>query len=92
MTEGLIIGAIVLLLVVIIMLVFVLLRANETNFSPVTSRLENIERSQERFERGLKEELGRSRQVASSQGRDANCRAFNCLLPLILLRFAIANL
>jgi hypothetical protein len=60
MIEGLIIIAIVLLLAVAVMLAFLLRRATVTDLSPVISRLETMEKSQERSERGLKEELARS--------------------------------
>src|ERR1700738_4871069 len=70
MIEGLIIIAIVLLLAVAVMLAFLLRRATVTDLSPVISRLETMEKSQERSERGLKEELARNRQESSSRGRD----------------------
>ena len=69
MTEGLIITAILLLLAVVVMLVVVLRRATSTDLSPVISRLETMEKSQERTERGVKEEIARNRQESTEQGR-----------------------
>ena len=69
MTEGLIITAILLLLAVVVMLVVVLRRATSTDLSPVMSRLETMEKSQERTERGVKEEIARNRQESTEQGR-----------------------
>lgn len=69
MTEGLIITAIVLLLTVVVMLVFMLRRATSTDLSPMMSRLETMEKSQERNERGVKEEFARNRQESAEQGR-----------------------
>lgn len=69
MIEGLIMIAIVLLLVVVVMLVFVLRRAASKDLSPIISRLETMEESQERTERGVKEEFSRNRQESAEQGR-----------------------
>ena len=69
MTDGLIITTILLLLGVVVMLVIVLRRATSTDLSPVMSRLETMEKSQERTDRGVKEEIARNRQESAEQGR-----------------------
>jgi hypothetical protein len=52
------------------MLAFLLRRATGTDLSPVISRLETIDKHQERSERGLKEELAQNRQESASWARD----------------------
>ena len=69
MTEVLFVTAIVLLIAVVVMLVFVLRRSTTTDLSPITAHLDTIEKSQERTERGIKEEIARNRQESAEQGR-----------------------
>lgn len=69
MTEALLVTAIVLLIAVVVMLVFVLRRSTSTDLSPITAHLNTIEKSQERTERGVKEEIARNRQESAEQGR-----------------------
>lgn len=69
MTVALIIIAIFLLLALLVMTAISLLRPSSTDLSPVVSRVEVIEQSQERTERGIKEEIARNRQEAAEQGR-----------------------
>ena len=69
MTEGLIVTAVILLIAVVVMLIFLLRRATSTDLSPVVSRLDALEKSHERTERGVKEEISRNRQESAEQGR-----------------------
>ena len=69
MTEGLIVTAVILLIAVVVMLIFLLRRATSTDLSPVVSRLDALEKSHERTERGVKEEIARNRQESAEQGR-----------------------
>jgi DNA recombination protein RmuC len=69
MTEGLIITVILLLLAVVVMLLIVLRRETNTDLCPVVSRIDTLEKSQERTERGVKEEIARNRQESTEQGR-----------------------
>ena len=69
MTEGLAITAIVLLIGVAVMLVLLLRRSTRTDLSPVVSRLDLMEKAQERTERGVKEEIARNRQESADHGR-----------------------
>ena len=69
MIEGLIALASLLLLAVIVMQVVVLRRPTATDLSPVLLRLDSLEKSHERAERGVKEEIARNRQESAEQGR-----------------------
>jgi uncharacterized protein YoxC len=69
MTEALFVTAIVLLIAVVVMLVFVLRRSTSTDLSPITAHLDTIEKSRERTERDVKEEIARNRQESAEQGR-----------------------
>src|SRR5271166_6401121 len=69
MTEGLIVIGILLLLAVIVLQVVALRRATPTDLSPVFSRFDDQEKSLERTERGLKDEIARNRQESAEQGR-----------------------
>jgi DNA recombination protein RmuC len=69
MTEGLIITAVILLIAAVVMLVFLLRRTTATDLSPIVSRLDSFEKSHERTERGVKEEIARNRQESAEQGR-----------------------
>jgi DNA recombination protein RmuC len=69
MTEGLIVTAVIFLIAAIVMLIFLLRRTAATDLSPVVSRLDSLEKSHERTERGVKEEIARNRQESAEQGR-----------------------
>jgi len=69
MSDALVIVAIILLLAVLLMLVFLLRRPASMDLSPMASRLEAMEKSQERVERGVKEEFAHNRQESADQGR-----------------------
>jgi DNA recombination protein RmuC len=69
MIEGLIAFAILLLIAVIVMQVVVLRRPAATDLSPVLLRLDSLEKSHERAERSVKEEIARNRQESTEQGR-----------------------
>src|SRR5580658_7166821 len=69
MNEGLIVIGIILLIVAVVMLIFLIRRTTATDLSPVVSRLDSLEKSHERAERGVKEEIARNRQESAEQGR-----------------------
>jgi DNA recombination protein RmuC len=69
MTEGLIVVAVILLIAAVVMLIFLLRRATTTDLSPIMSSLDALEKSHERAERGVKEEIARNRQESAEQGR-----------------------
>ncbi len=69
MVEELILAVIVLLVVAIGMLVAMLRRAKGADLSPIVSRLETIEKYEERLERDIKDEIVRNRQEYAGQSR-----------------------
>jgi DNA recombination protein RmuC len=69
MIESLIAIGILLFLAVIVMQVVVFRRTAATDLSPVVLRLDSLEKSHERTERGVKEEIARNRQESADQGR-----------------------
>jgi DNA recombination protein RmuC len=69
MIQGLIIIAILLLLAVVVIQVVVLRRVTPTDLTPVVSSLDALEKSHERTERGVKEEIARNRQESAEQAR-----------------------
>lgn len=69
MTQGTIIVAFVLLLAVLVILIFAFRRATSRDFSALMSRFDTLEKSHERTERGVKEEIARNRQECADQGR-----------------------
>ena len=69
MIEGLIFTALILLIAVVVMLIFLFRRSARTDLSPVVSRLDGLEKSHERTERDVKEEIVRNRQESADQGR-----------------------
>lgn len=69
MIEGLIIIAILLLVAVVVMQVILLHRVTPTDLSHVYSRFDDQEKSLERTERGVLDEIARNRQESAEQGR-----------------------
>ena len=69
MTETLLILAIFLGVTAIILLAVLLRRSTTTDLSPVLTRLDTLEKFQERTERSVKEEIGRNRQESAEQAR-----------------------
>lgn len=69
MTEALLVVVIVLLLSAVVMLALLLRRPTGTDLSPALTRLETLEKFQERTERGVKDEIARNRQEADEQAR-----------------------
>ena len=69
MVEAFLVLVLVLLVAVIVMLALVFRRPAGTDLALVLTRLETLEKSQERTERGVKEEFGRSRQETAGQAR-----------------------
>jgi len=68
-----ILGGIVLLLLVVVgvqMLLWRRIGAGRVDLAPLTSRIEGVERAQERAERGLREEIARGREDASREARE----------------------
>ena len=70
MIPAFIIVATLLLVAVIIMLAFVLHRAKGTDLSPLMTRFQIVEASQQQFERSLKQEFANNRQELASQSHD----------------------
>lgn len=68
-TEALLIAAGVLWLVVVIMLVVLIRRPVAPDFAPIFSRLDTIEKLQDRSERAIKDEITENRQESSEQAR-----------------------
>src|SRR5947208_1656468 len=69
MTETLLIVGILLLVVAIVMLAALLRRSTVADLSPVLTRLETMERFQERVDRGVTEEMARNRQESADHFR-----------------------
>jgi DNA recombination protein RmuC len=69
MVEALVIIAVLLLVAVVAMLAALLRRPAGADLSPVVARIEALEKSQERTERAVKDEIGRNRDEAAGQGR-----------------------
>jgi DNA recombination protein RmuC len=68
-----ILGGIVLLLLVVIavqVLLWQRMAAGRVDLAPLSSRIESVERAQERAERGLREEIARGREDASREARE----------------------
>ena len=60
----------ILLLIVVIALLAQLMRRPSADFSPLTAKLDTLEKLQDRSERALKEELSRARVESTDQSRD----------------------
>ncbi|MBM3877053.1 MAG: DNA recombination protein RmuC [Verrucomicrobia bacterium] len=69
MIDVLLIVAVLLLLAVVSILVALLRRPAGADFTPVTVRLEALEKAQERTERAVKEEIAQNREETSGQSR-----------------------
>jgi DNA recombination protein RmuC len=69
MIEVFLVFAVLLLLVVIVIQVVVLRRTAAPDLSPVVLRLDSLEKSHERTDRGVKEEIARNRLESAEQGR-----------------------
>ena len=69
MLETLLIAGLFLGVAAILLLVVLLRRPTTTDLSPVLTRLETLEKFQERTERSVQEELGRNRQESAEQAR-----------------------
>ncbi len=69
MTETLLIAGILLGVAALVMWVVLLRRPAITDLSPVLTRLETLEKFQERTERSVKEEIGRNRQESAEEAR-----------------------
>src|SRR2546425_11244823 len=69
MTNTLVICAILLLLAVLGILLLLLRRWQPSDLSPMITRLETLDKLQERTERSMKEEAGRHRQESGDQAR-----------------------
>jgi DNA recombination protein RmuC len=79
MTEGLLIAAVFLFAILIVLQLFVSRRVRPPDLSPITTRLDAIERSSDRAERSVKEEIARNRQESSDQGRSLREEVQNSL-------------
>ena len=69
MTEPITTAVAILLFVVVVMLVFLLRRKSDVDFTPIVNRLESVEKSQERLERSIREEIARTRVETAEQSR-----------------------
>ena len=69
MIETLLFVALALLLGVIALLVVLLQRRPTTDFSPVNTRLDAVDKAQERTERAVREEIARNREEGAGQAR-----------------------
>jgi DNA recombination protein RmuC len=69
MIETLLIIGFFLLVTAIVMLMVLLRRSTAIDLSPVVTRLETLEKFQERTERSVKEEISRNRQESAEQAR-----------------------
>ena len=70
MTDFLLIGAVVLLLATVILLLMLLRKASQTSAAGIASRLESFEKTQERTERAVREEVAQSRDELSRAARE----------------------
>jgi DNA recombination protein RmuC len=69
MSLGFGISALLMLAGIVMMLLILLRRKTSTDFEPVISRTDGLERSLERTERGVKEEIARNRLESAEHGR-----------------------
>jgi DNA recombination protein RmuC len=71
MLEGLVLTTVILLVIALVLLVLLLLRRTVLDLAPLETRLESLERGQERMEREVRDEVGKSREEAAHQARAA---------------------
>jgi DNA recombination protein RmuC len=69
-TDFLLIGGIVLLLAVVVLLLMLLRKASQTNAAALASRLDSFEKTQERIERAVREEVSQSRDELGKAARE----------------------
>ena len=70
MTDFLLIGGLVLLLAVVVLLLMLLRKASQTNTTMLASRLDSFEKTQERIERAVREEVAQSRDELGKAARE----------------------
>ena len=70
MEITLLVLGIILLVVLLVLQVVILSRSHGTDLAPIAGKLEAIERAAERTDRGVREEVGRNRDEASSRERE----------------------
>src|SRR5229473_5896512 len=79
MTEILLIATILLLLVVIALLIVLLRQRSASDLSPLRHRFDSLEKSHDRIERSLRNDIAKNREEASSNARQAREEVSNTL-------------
>jgi len=69
-TDFLLIGGLVLLLAAVVLLLMLLRKSSQTNAAVLASRLDSFEKTQERIERAVREEVAQSRDELSKAARE----------------------